>query len=396
MFKTSEFFLFFAGTVMFCAIVLCSVYGANAQTSDVLPNDEELKSIRNKIQNTRTKFDLYKQKEQNLKTDLQKLKSVREQTEKKRRDVDLNFNIAKKEKVEEEQKYTAYDFAYKRLKGSLKREFLKYFILEKTNDFEFGYKKLVSRLFLKFAICKNIMLINELKTKNEEVEKNLSGLETKTQNLAGAISQLKKKEQNTRFKLKDKQTTLKKTRTEAKKIEDEINKLKKTETELVAILIKQKQQSVEKMLGAKPTLSIPRHSLVWPVVGKVISSFGRKKIDSLGVEFDREGIKIETSQNAEVKSIKTGVVIYKGFFRSYGNVIIVDHGSEFFSIYGLLDEFFVKKGNAVTEGKIIGKAGSDNGESLAHSKVPRGKSVLYFEIRSGTKPLNPLDWLKER
>jgi septal ring factor EnvC (AmiA/AmiB activator) len=100
------------------------------------------------------------------------------------------------------------------------------------------------------------------------------------------------------------------------------------------------------------------------------------------------GIEIAPPQDARiVRSIHPGKVIYADYFQGYGNLLIVDHGLNFYSLYGHCAEFLVNKGDLVRSEQPIAIAG-DSGSLKGLS--------LYFEIRSKAKPLDPLQWLKRR
>ena len=88
-----------------------------------------------------------------------------------------------------------------------------------------------------------------------------------------------------------------------------------------------------------------------------------------------------------VKSIHPGTVVYTDYFQGYGNLIIIDHGMTYYSLYGHCSEFLANKGDFVKAEQpiaIVGDISSLKG------------TILYLEIRYKTKPLNPLQWLKRR
>ncbi len=100
-----------------------------------------------------------------------------------------------------------------------------------------------------------------------------------------------------------------------------------------------------------------------------------------------EGIFIEGSSDPNVRAIFPGRVDFSGRLAGYGEIIIINHGSRFFTITALLGKRNKKEGDVVTGREVIGQAGG-NGPS-------RG-GRLYFEIRRGGKNLDPLEWLKVR
>jgi len=139
--------------------------------------------------------------------------------------------------------------------------------------------------------------------------------------------------------------------------------------------------------GVKATLDVPKHSLPWPASGKVLSGFGREKDKELGTWTVRQGMTIGTAPAAPVAAVAAGRVIFSGPFRSYGQVLILDHGGGFFSVYGGLGAAVKDKGSDVGAGEPIARAGD--------AKDGSGGRV-YFEIRRGTEALDPAAWLEKR
>lgn len=126
--------------------------------------------------------------------------------------------------------------------------------------------------------------------------------------------------------------------------------------------------------------------LSWPIAGRVVSRFGIER--HLNTSTMNNGIEIAPSQeSAVIRAVHPGKVVFADFFQGYGNLLIVDHGMNYYTLYGHCDEFMIGKGAFVREGQPIALAG-DIGSLKGIS--------LYFEIRHKTKPLDPLQWLKRR
>jgi septal ring factor EnvC (AmiA/AmiB activator) len=126
--------------------------------------------------------------------------------------------------------------------------------------------------------------------------------------------------------------------------------------------------------------------LPWPLAGQVITRFGIER--HLNTSTMNNGIEIAPSKDdIIVRSIHPGKVVFADFFQGYGNMLIIDHGMNYYTLYGHCDEFMVGKGEFVREGQPIALAG-DIGSLKGVS--------LYLEIRYKTKPLDPLQWLKRR
>lgn len=139
--------------------------------------------------------------------------------------------------------------------------------------------------------------------------------------------------------------------------------------------------------GPAAALDIAKHSLPWPMEGRVIRPFGREKDPELGTWTVHQGILIGSDSPMAVSAVAPGRVIFTGPFRSYGHVVIVDHGGGFLSVYGGLGEILATKGSQVRAGEPIARGG-------ASGQAP--SSRLYLEIRRGTEALDPQAWLQQR
>jgi septal ring factor EnvC (AmiA/AmiB activator) len=121
-----------------------------------------------------------------------------------------------------------------------------------------------------------------------------------------------------------------------------------------------------------------------PVTGKIAAFYGYSRSGSLASANIRNGIDIEADPGEPIRAVHGGTVIYADWFRGYGNLMIIDHGNDFCTVYAHAEELFKAEGDSVDTDEVIGTVG-DTG-SLAGTK-------LYFEIRHKGKPIDPLAWL---
>jgi murein hydrolase activator len=121
-----------------------------------------------------------------------------------------------------------------------------------------------------------------------------------------------------------------------------------------------------------------RGDVPWPVDGQVERRFSHGAAAN--------GIEIGAPEGASAAAIHDGIVAFAGTFAGFGNLVILDHGSQTFSLYGDLLEIAVKKGARVEHGQPLGKVGP----------TPAGTNALYFELRVDGQPVDPLQWLKKR
>ncbi len=130
-----------------------------------------------------------------------------------------------------------------------------------------------------------------------------------------------------------------------------------------------------------------RGRLPWPTEGRVVAGFGAQVHPRFGTRTFRNGVDIEAGEGRDVQAVYGGHVVYTGWFKGYGNLIILDHDNEYYTLYAHVAEILVKEGDDVRQAQRIGTVG-DTG-SL---EGPR----LYFEVRYQGKPQNPEQWLRQR
>ncbi len=124
--------------------------------------------------------------------------------------------------------------------------------------------------------------------------------------------------------------------------------------------------------------------LEYPVKGKVVKTFGMYTDKKTNTEIFHPGIDIMASAGAEVRCVYDGRVYHKGRLRGYGNVLIIDHGGGWYSLYSNLGEYSVEMGSGVSTGDVIGALGSES-----TSEAP----TLHFQIRHRKEQLDPVEWL---
>jgi septal ring factor EnvC (AmiA/AmiB activator) len=135
----------------------------------------------------------------------------------------------------------------------------------------------------------------------------------------------------------------------------------------------------DKGLGAQ------KGRLTLPVKGSVVAQFGRHKLAEFNSYTVNNGISIEAPAGAQIHAVFDGQVIFADYFKGYGNMVIVDHGGGFFSLYAHAATIMKKVGATVARNDIVASVGDTDS-----SKGP----MLYFEIRYQGKPVDPSPWFR--
>jgi septal ring factor EnvC (AmiA/AmiB activator) len=144
------------------------------------------------------------------------------------------------------------------------------------------------------------------------------------------------------------------------------------------------QKSAETALAAdlpSGTFESLRGRLTAPISGTIAARFGAKRAD--GPVW--KGMFIKAPEGTDVRAVGPGRIVHAQWMRGWGNMIIVNHGGEYLSIYGFNETLLKHVGDSVKAGEVIASAGSTGGN---------GESGLYFELRHLGKPIDPAGWVK--
>ena len=163
------------------------------------------------------------------------------------------------------------------------------------------------------------------------------------------------------------------TRTAAAGVPPQSARLAQATTKVEDAPAAEKSVRTNEATGALPTFR-------WPVRGKVITSYGAKTNGK-----SNDGINLAVPEGTPVKAAEDGVVAYAGNeLKGYGNLVLVRHSNGYVTAYAHASELMVKRGDPIKRGQVIAKSGQ-SGEV--------GSPQLHFEIRKGSSPVDPLQFL---
>jgi septal ring factor EnvC (AmiA/AmiB activator) len=241
----------------------------------------------------------------------------------------------------------------------------------------------------------------------ERLRGNLAKLEQlalATETKQAELTQIRAEQDKQRQKLVAQQQTKKKLVTQLSKQigqqRSELARLQRNErqlTQLIERLARQQKATSRKTptpSSAARNLAVPDASfagtsfpqlkgkLKLPVRGELTGRFGTPRQDS-GSPW--RGLFIRTAAAQEVHTIASGRVVFADWLRGFGNLLIVDHGGGYMSLYGNNESIFKRTGEEVRAGDVIASTGNSGGNA---------ETGLYFEIRYQSKPFDPLDWCK--
>ena len=324
-------------------------------TSQLREIEGEIGKLSKKIRTTEKKI---KQR----KNELKKLRDTRKQHQKK---------LAKENDILAEQVYAAFTLG--------KQEQMK--LLFSQQDVEFIQQNLVYYQYFSNARANLINTVQENISQILATESRISlasqALEKNRETLKSQQSQLKKDGSKRKSIISSLDKQLKKQGGHLNQLEDEAKELQNLLDSIEDILIETPAPQLSKQAFASL-----RGKLAWPVKGKVRRLFGRTKPLS---NLRWQGVIIQAPTGRHVRAISHGRVAFADWLRGLGNLIIIDHGNSYLSLYGHNESLFKAAGEWVEPGDIIGSIGNSGGQD---------KPGLYFEIRKKGKPQNPTKWCK--
>ena len=127
-----------------------------------------------------------------------------------------------------------------------------------------------------------------------------------------------------------------------------------------------------------------RGKLLMPALGKITGRYGQARANASGKSTTWRGLMIQARQGSDVLACANGQVVFSDWLRGFGNLIIIDHGDGYLSIYANNESLYKSVGDKVSRGDTIASVGNTGGEE---------RPGLYFELRRNGQPFNPLPWI---
>lgn len=244
-------------------------------------------------------------------------------------------------------------------------------------------------------------MIEELAKREEELKAAKKRLENNKSQILRQTEELKKKRAEYDSTIKKTDSLLKNVQSEQKQAEAAAKELEAAQRAVgnkINSLMKQKKnnaakksQSAEKNSSSAKSQSAPTTSkssvktLIWPVNGTVTMQYGSRVHPVFKTKIFNSGIDIKAAAGTPVKAAGPGEVLYQGWLKGFGQVIIIDHGGDLSTVYAHLGGASVREGSTVKAGTVIGRVGNSGTDS---------EFGLHFEVRKNGSAQNPMNFLK--
>lgn len=234
----------------------------------------------------------------------------------------------------------------------------------------------------------------------------LANLQSEIQHRKSSLTSLREERQNQKTQLESEKTTrqslLTKLSDQIKQQRKEISSLKRDEARLTRLIEKLRRNASVTKPGQK-TVKPGQHvdnvataalaglnfaklrgKLALPIAGEIIARYGQSR-DGGGPSW--KGLFIRAKTGNDVRAVASGEVVFSDWLRGFGNLLIVDHGDGYLSLYSNNESLYKQPGDAVRAGDSIATVGNTGGQE---------EPGLYFELRHQGKPFDPMNWVASR
>jgi murein hydrolase activator len=221
------------------------------------------------------------------------------------------------------------------------------------------------------VIARNIVKIDELTAKIDEEDGKLSDL----------IQQQKQRLDEREAAVKQRGLLLASIREQARDRAAELRRLQ-TQRRQQEALVKELERAAQAVpFDPDSPFGKRNGKLSWPVAGRIATNYGAR----LGPDLLADYIDIDAARGVDVRAVHEGRVLFSDYRSGRGNMVIVDHGNGYLSVYGHVEDLFKATGATVAAGEKIGTVGDTGG---------RPRPGLFFQIWHNSKPVNPRGWFR--
>ncbi len=361
---------------------LASWHGTSWGAVAVSVKRKELIEVQRQLESKKREILEFRKQESLLKQDLSKLATLNSESERRIKALQAKIRESENRKNALKAHLGALHLAEGRWRGVLTEELRGRQRRREAESGLYGRGGLWRELFVRAAILEKVRYIEGVRGVQRKTEADAALLRRLSADLEAKKLGARAEQRDRESLYIKKKEIYQETAAKLEQIEKSIRELQDSAMALSRLLRALESKSPYKAPEGPVPLAEPKNSLPWPAKGRVVSFFGRRNVQELNTWVIQQGIRLATAARAPVHPVKAGKIIFSGPFRSYGRVLIVDHGQAFYTIYGQLGAVLKRKGDWVRPAEAIAEAGQAEGEG-----------VVYFEVRQSGDALDPLDWL---
>ena len=361
--------------------------------AQIQKEQQKLEYIQKKISQHKSQAAAYGKQEQNLLTKLEEVNQKEELTKQKIKVLELKEKKLNARIADLTQKIKREETLLAKAKDALSNRVVSLYKYGSLSQ----YKLLFAAENVQEALSMSYLLGRVARADSElilEVKERKASLESSKRQLQGQKQELA----SNRKALEAERSELLRTQNEQKRLLAEIRRQKNLHEQAAAELAasqRELQDKIKSLLAEKrrraaaskgrtATLTAPKGRLLWPVTGPINSTFGTRVHPVFKTKIVHTGLDIEAPHGTPVKAAARGEVLFTGWLKGYGQVIILDHGGDMTTVYAHLSGIDVREGQVVEQGTPIGRVGNTGVATGPH---------LHFEVRINANAVDPLNYL---
>jgi septal ring factor EnvC (AmiA/AmiB activator) len=224
------------------------------------------------------------------------------------------------------------------------------------------------------AVMEEIRRLDELRAQIAAEEARLASLASARYEELGDLNASQEERKTLLARLRNKMTTE----------GQEVDRLAAQEQDLTRLIAELTSILSDYPISSEEPFSKHKGKLTWPVAGTLIHDFGQPRV---GGNIKWNGVVLAAPRGREVRAIYHGRIAFADWLAGMGLLVIVDHGEGYMTLYGYNETILKNAGDWVAPGDVIATVGDSGGQQ---------QSSVYFELRRGTKPVNPRQWITRR
>ncbi|BCA79381.1 peptidase M23 [Desulfuromonas sp. AOP6] len=363
---------------------------ASSPREELEKSRQTLETIQQRIQQTVKDLDRKKSDESSLRADLETVEQELRKIDQRKAGLSSRLNQLEKEIAEKEDHIRQTKTSIDRLQDQVEKRLV---ALYKGADAGFirilfagiPPAKIAEEYdFLGRIVQKDRQLLNDYRTNLANLEKATVQLRNLHDEQKEAMATLRGEEANFAQARKLKTRLLSQVRSDQETLARQLGELEEKAERLSDLVKKLESEKPHEYSQKSGLFAAQKGRLPWPATGIIRTGFGLGRHPELGTAYDSHGLEISVGVDKPVSAVAAGKVIFASWFKGYGNLLILDHGDSFYTLYAQTSRLLKKVGDKVSAGEQVAFSGYEGNENL------------YFEVREGRTPLDPTKWLVPR
>lgn len=390
--------LFVSVLILFCfdAVAYAATTGAQLE-KEIKQQEQQYDKIQKQISDNQKKLSDTQKREKNVSQQIETLSQKLTVTQQKVNVTTLNVKKVQNNITVLNKQIAETSKSIEKVKALLKERFVSIYKYGGTAQFNLylsssGAQDALDTSYMLGKIAEqDQILINKLVTEKAELEKAQLDLQEQKKRLEGQVTSLNKESNELKSATAERNSLLAKVRKDKALFIAEQKELLRASQELQStikrLLAEKRKLAQQQQPGKKETVYYRGGKLAWPlpIAGTITSPFGTRVHPVFKTKTTHTGIDISAPKGTAINAADAGEILYTGWLRGYGQVVIVDHGANLTTVYAHMSKIETTEGAKVKRGQLIGRVGSTGVATGNH---------LHFETRVNGEAVNPMRYLK--